>query len=492
MIKFFGKLVNRRQFSTKDSLQQKFKKLTELNNTSTQHTNLDTDNIKLTDHQKITDQLKNKFEEAKQNLEKNTGESKTTYQRIVESFRNFDPSKISLSTLDPKKNQQKTDETEAKATSTVNLSEKIEKKDEINPTSNFNLSENIEKSEQNSEKTSESKASKPKQKPLNKKPVPKVPYLTQIEQLSPATSKIIKNVVELYKETFPTERDKILKLHKFYQEKNLSKELDEKIARGEISIEDVPEWKRNALTVLPEKLTVWKKVKKTLGVSKLNGLFKGKSDQVLSSSSIKQAKTKIKELKDGISDVKNLVKDSLDDSENKIYHSAKDALSGSLLETTNAKAARILKLYDPDFNLFSMEEKFPIFLKDLLLKMAQSDAQYIKSVCSDQALSFCMGHLEHWKSHGLTPEPDSASVKIVSSSYSGANIDDKSRPKLSYRVEIIIENSLKNDELGRIPFFLQGHYVVSITGHPDPNILMAKHPWQFVLFVFGDELTRLT
>ena len=46
---------------------------------------------------------------------------------------------------------------------------------------------------------------------------------------------------ELIKETFPNRDDKIMRLKEIHEMRRLSKEIDEKIARGEISEADIPE-----------------------------------------------------------------------------------------------------------------------------------------------------------------------------------------------------------------------------------------------------------
>ena len=239
MIKRFGKLLNQRSFlTTKDSkqLKEQFQKLTEHNKAATQITEENTEKIQLTDQEKARDELKQKFEGIKKDLGKNTGEAKSAYVRIFEAAKNFKVPKVSISEITNKfipKEQKKP-------------AEDVSKKQEDNPstTSEENTAkttaENPKKTQEKTDNFSDSA-----KKPLNETTKPRTSYIKDLTKNYPKVEKAINftstKLSELIKETFPNRDDKIMRLKEIHEMRRLSKEIDEKIARGEISEADIPE-----------------------------------------------------------------------------------------------------------------------------------------------------------------------------------------------------------------------------------------------------------
>ena len=65
-------------------------------------------------------------------------------------------------------------------------------------------------------------------------------------------------------------------------------------------------------------------------------------------------------------------------------------MNNSFLETAEAKAIKLMRLSDPDFDIYSMELEMSHIAKKIFEKFLEMDADYIKGVTSGQALDYFM------------------------------------------------------------------------------------------------------
>ena len=532
MIRRFSKLLNQRSFTTTkntDRLKEEFQKLTEQHNANTQNVAEKIEEIKLTDHAKATDDLKNKFEGIKHNLEKNTGEAKGLYVRFLEAAKNFKTPNISFSDFKEKfakKEKKMTKEEIKNKFAARQVHEKINEDEDEENEETIHIAE--EKPEANSK---ESEPIKKKERFLYLKSI-----ISKYPKAENAILKSNEKLKVLWRETFPKPDEKIQRLKKIHEMRKLSKEIDEKIARGEINPEDIPEWKRNALAVIPKKLTVWDKVKNKFTGTKISSTIQDKTADILASDSVKQVKTKIKEIKEGIEEVKDVVKDSLDESESKVYQSAKDMVNTSLLETAEAKAVKVMRESDPDFDIHAMETEMPKIAKVIFEKFLEADEEYLKNVLSGSAHHWFNEKMDLWKKDNVKPKYPEI-ISISKASYLGVNAEDKGSPRFSYGFNLIYSSELISKETGnnideeenkagtngkttigkklqrtelnfkenpeenpeensredddKIDYIINTNYLVTFIPHPDPDISTYEHPWLFLAFIPADGANRL-
>lgn len=491
MIRRFSKLLNRRSFaSTKDTqdLKEKFQKLSQHHNASVQHTTEENEEIKLTDHSKTTADLKNKFGGVKVDLEKNTGQAKSTAERLFETAKNFKAPSFSFSDFkekiakkDPIVSEKKTEE--PKVTFEAKEAEKIEKKEEVK------IEEKIE-----NEVVKENVWSKT------------FTYVEVLKKKSPMVGKVFEYSTDLWKEAFPKKEDKKLKLIKIHEMRKLSKEIDEKLASGEITQDDVPEWKRNALTVIPEKLSYFKRLKNRLSGNKFTDKLSGKTADFMSSDSVKQVKTKIQELKEGITEVKEVVTDTLEDSESKVYQSAKEVVYSSLLETPEAKAVKVMRQSDPDFDIYVMELDLSDIIKEIFNRFLNNDEQYLKGVIDGSGHGFFNKVVKALGEQNLKLVGGNV-ISISQCTFLGVNVEDKTSPKFSYSFTISYlmktadigeeEKSIENEnesefrEVYQTNEMFNSVFFVTFTAHPSPDVLTYEHPWVFLMLYPSEDNQRL-
>ena len=173
-------------------------------------------------------------------------------------------------------------------------------------------------------------------------------------------------------------------------------------------------------------------------------------------------------------------------------------MNNSFLETAEAKAIKLMRLSDPDFDIYSMELEMSHIAKKIFEKYLEMDADYIKGVTSGQALDYFMQRIDNWIKEEVKPKTTEI-ISISKSSYLGVNTEDKTNPKFSYsftlKYTLDIEENFKKKEENEESFMIdertlginetfvrKTNYFVTFTAHPDPDILTYEHPWQFLVF----------
>lgn len=505
MLRGIRKLINIRLFSSsKDpqSLKDQFKKMASQQAVKTEEKET-SDNIKLTDHQKATEELKSKFDIFRSDLSKNTGQAKSVLEKLYETAKTIKAEDIKAQF---KFNNVKVDE---KPTENSEKKEESRTKFEVNPekvteSSTDSSSEPNKKESPEPEAAKNPKVSKSYYKAFSQK-FPKTSYYTD---------KTGKLVGELWRETFPSQDDKILKMVKIHEMRKLSKEIDEKLARGEMTEDQIPDWKRSALAIVEPKKSSWKKLQDKLGAK----IVSEKASTLFQSDSVKQVKGKIREIKDGVSDVKNLVNEAIEESDSKVLRSAKDMIRESVFETIEAKASRLMQQYDPDFNIYSMETELEEYVRNLFYHIFAGDSNYVKGVISGQAKDYFEKLLPKVKPSEGYSESGNRILSFSRISYLGSNCDDKNEPRITYGFKMSFqynsneistpENKAQNPDIedgilegidcdiqkaygGQLTKMIR-NYVVTIVPHEDPDILLYRHPWKFVLFFPAEKSNRLT
>ena len=512
MLRGIRKLINIRLFtSSKDpqSLKDQFKKMASQQDLKTEEKETNV-NIKLTDHQKATDELKSKFDVFRSDLSKNTGQAKSVLEKLYETAKTVkaEDIKAHFKFNNVKENEKPAENTEKKDEGTIKFEENPEKATKAPSDS---TSEPNKKETPNPEQAKNAKISKSYYRAFSEK-YPRTSY---------HTDRIGKIVGQLWRETFPSQDEKILKLIKIHEMRKLSKEIDEKLARGEMTEDEIPAWKRSALALLEPKKSSWKKLQEKFG----GGIVSEKTSSILQSDSVKQVKGKIKEIKDGVSDVKNLVNETIEESDSTALHKAKDIVRETFSETTEAKASRLMQQCDPDFNIYSMESELEDHIRNLFYHIFVNDSNYVKGVVGGQAKEYFERLLVKVEPHSDTNRYMNKIVNFSRISYLGSNCDDKNEPRITYSFKLAftykmknieskgkgenteknsdIEEEMKAGDLEDMQFLrsessenfkkkVSRNFVVTIVPHEDPDILLHRHPWKFVVFYQAEKANRLT
>ena len=508
MFRGLKRLLNARSFtSSKDpqALRDQFKKMTEQHSQKPSEAKEDKPDIKLTDQHKATEDLKSKFDMFKNDLSKNTGQAKGVFEKLYETAKTikkediqfFNRSQEKADPLDDrikeelaKKNlrdQQAKSQDSSENTSSQTLNtEKLDEK----------LNQNTQESPNETKETKETKEANQH---------PKKSFYQTFCHKFPKTSYYTdvcgRYVGDLWKETFPNPETKLEKLVKIHEIRKMSVELDEKLAKGEITEEDLPAWKKSALMVQEEKKSSWQKLREKLPKST------PQSKIIAESEAVKTATTKIKSTMKGIktevSEMKEAVNEVIEDSNIGVVNTAKSLIRENLTETPDSRALRIMRQHDPDFDLFGMVDELPIFVHDLFNKVLAGDKEYMDGVCFGQARE----HLNSFSASYASNSKNQNKSKVVSvlrTTFIGCNADDKSDPKVSYTLKISweyhrsnaeeeLENAKSNfSNLGMDERkFMSRTYFVTIGPHPDPDILKYRHPWKFVAFFPAEALNAI-
>ena len=445
--------------------------------------------IKAKDQTKVTEELKSKFKGLQGDLSKQSGEAKSAYEQWKESYKNFSMPKFSMPNISSWKKSYESKK-EPKETQ--------EGPKEEPSASETSTSENTSKADPSETDTPETESSETQQKEAKPTWSETYPRFSPVFNFTHKTSSY---VVESLKETFPTSDYKMQKLIKIQEKIKKDREILEKMERGEELGEDeqIPEWKKGALEVVPEKLSRWQRVKRRVQESSFGSSFSSRFRTVTEHESYKKAQENWTEFKEGVSNVKENVKEELDSSENKVYHKSKEYITEAMMETDTAKAVKIMRMYDPEFDIYALESEleyiFPIFYSRYL----SDDLDYIKKICEGQALKYFSEKIKERVQTGEIRKVTTP-LEVTRPSFLGVNLDDKTNPKFSYGLSINErvdtfkdQEDAKGSARGKFKkSTLRANYFLTVTRNTDTDWIEVGHPWKISVFYASERKLHLT
>ena len=503
MFRGLKRLLNARSFtSSKDpqALRDQFKKMTEQHSQKPNETKEDKPDIKLTDQHKATEDLKSKFDMFKNDLSKNTGQAKGVFEKLYETAKTMKKEDIQFFNRSQEK-ENSFDERIKDELAKKNLQTEDPKAQDPKEASNSQTVNSEGLDEKLNQSTQETKT---ESEEANQHQHPKKSFYQTFCHKFPKTSYYTdvcgRYVGDLWKETFPNPETKLEKLVKIHEIRKMSIELDEKLAKGEITENDLPAWKKSALMVQEEKKSSWQKLRDKLSKSAPQSKIISESETVKTAAT--KIKSTMKDLKTEVSEMKEAVNEVIEDSNIGVVNTAKSIIRENLTETPDSRALRIMRQHDPDFDLFGMVDELPIFVNDLFNKVLGGDKEYMDGVCFGQAREHLGSFLSLYTPNS-TKENQSRVLSILRTTFIGCNADEKSDPKVSYTLKINWEyyqsNALEEEDkksgfsnLGMgSKKFMSRTYFVTIGPHPDPDILKYRHPWKFVAFFPAEALNAI-
>lgn len=305
--------------------------------------------IKLTDQQHLEEKLKSQFQGLSEDLSKQTGEAKSAFQRMKETYQTLHEMDFQAA-FKPKAKEQGPEESQTKA--------------------------------------EEAKA--PEGTGKKGWTMPKVPVVN-IPQPIKVYSKVAKTyVLEALRETFPTAEYKLEKEVKRQQKMAAEKEFMEKFERGEIAGDDdkIPDWKKGALQPVIVKKSIFQQAREKVQASVFGSKLEESAKKVVESPHLKSASAGLSNLKAGLDDLKDGIREDLDAADNKVINKVRDKLADITLETEEAKAAKSLKAYNQEFDVFSLEDQMEGLVEDVLRHFDARDLKTLKGLTEGQALHY--------------------------------------------------------------------------------------------------------
>jgi import inner membrane translocase subunit TIM44 len=111
----------------------------------------------------------------------------------------------------------------------------------------------------------------------------------------------------------------------------------------------------------------------------------------------------MKELKDSTAQLKEGIRDIIDDSENPIVQRAREEAAKLRWETEQAKAIRVVRLIDPNFDIYETENELEQIIRDVYESHLSEDLDYVQSVTFGQAQSYFDGQVKEWEKTKMKP-----------------------------------------------------------------------------------------
>lgn len=293
---------------------------------------------------------------------------------------------------------------------------KKEKNEEVEKVVKEEIKKTIEHDKEQDTKQEEGKdnsaGAKPEEEPQAAKE-PKVSSLNKLKtKISSTTETINQKVPFLYKtgvymkdlwqETFPKDvsnvktrlekRKEIAKVQAQYTEEEILK-----------MQEDIPEWKRTAVTfvddeVVEEKQTgvikkLYKKASATVSESSI-----GK--KVLESEEYKEFKKKYRTVKQEAVELREDFKDEVETTQNPVVGTARTVSDYLFKETDLSKAIGKMKAYDHEFDILDLHYEIEEIFTDFFNGFLEGNLEYLQKFSDEQALAIVKGDLQRRNKEG--------------------------------------------------------------------------------------------
>lgn len=165
-----------------------------------------------------------------------------------------------------------------------------------------------------------------------------------------ATGSAFTYLKDIWQETFPNEEKKsISKIERRREAAKLQKEMDESQEHIENIQQQIPEWKRNAVTVTDQQAQEEKK-----GI--FSRLAKGVKSKISETEAAKQffdseEYKKIDKLRSEMNEFKSNLKEEIDSTQNPFVRGTREVADVIFLESNCARAIKEMEKYDPDFDI---------------------------------------------------------------------------------------------------------------------------------------------
>lgn len=201
---------------------------------------------------------------------------------------------------------------------------------------------------------------------------------------------------DLWQETFPND-DKKVKSR--MQKRKEMAQLQKKYSEEEIDAfqEEIPEWKRTAISVVDEE----QQTEKEAGVVKR--LFKKVSSKVsdssigqkvLSSEEYKDFMKNYREIKVEAKEFKEDFKDEVETTQNPVVGGIRGMSDKVLGETTLSQAIRKMRRYDPEFEILDLNYEIEEIFVDMFDNYLEGELEYLEKFCGEACLAIIKADIQ--------------------------------------------------------------------------------------------------
>mmetsp|Transcript_29021 Transcript_29021/g.28705 ORF Transcript_29021/g.28705 Transcript_29021/m.28705 type:complete len:282 (-) Transcript_29021:785-1630(-) len=255
--------------------------------------------------------------------------------------------------------------------------------------------------------------------------------------------------------------------------------------------ENIPEWKKGALQVVQKKQTRWEKLKEKVTGSKLGNKVNESTQTILNQEGVKKAKENMQDIKEGIQSIGLDIKDSIQMSDSRIIQAGREMLSQASVESAQAKAVKAMRAYDPDFDIYQLENDLEHIIVDFYQHFLDLNKDYVKNVTDGPAREFLLKLLEGRKEGGGGAHKQEI-YEVTRPVFLGVNLEEKQNPRFSFSCTVKYSGSnTDQDDKQTKNKFHKINYFFMISRHPDPDFEIYGHPWQFIVFQPAEDQLRL-
>ena len=353
--------------------------------------------------------------------------------------------------------------------------------------------------------TEESKDSKEPEEPTE----PKIGRIQKIkEKVSTTTNTINEKAPFVYKtgvffknlwqETFPNDdRNVKSRIHKRREiakvQANYTPEEIEEMQ------ENIPEWKRTAVTMVDDQQVeekeagAFKKLYKKIG-SKVSDTKIAK--QIMQSEEYKNMKQKYREVKQETSEFKEDFKDEVETTQNPVVGGARSVTDYVFRETDLSKAIGKMKQYDPEFDVLDLHYEIEEIFIDLFDNYLEGDLEYLQKFWGDAALAVIKTEFQRRVKEGWEHKYKELLFCNDANLVLGA-VPEDNLPRFTFTIsaqDINWKVSKKDpNEIveGGDNDIEKGVYKITVRKHDEPDMALTGHYWEVVEFEKHEAVKQL-
>jgi len=201
---------------------------------------------------------------------------------------------------------------------------------------------------------------------------------------------------DLWQETFPNDDGKVKSR---MQKRKEMAQLQKKYSEKEIDAfqEEIPEWKRTAVTIVDEskledrKSGTIKKLLKKVG-SKVSDTSIGQ--KVLKSEEYKEFMKNYRKIKVEAAEFKEDFKDEVETTQNPVVGGIRGLGDKILGESALSQAIGKMRLYDPEFEILDLNFEVEEIFVDMFNKFLEGELEYLEKFCGEACLAIIKGDIQ--------------------------------------------------------------------------------------------------
>lgn len=255
---------------------------------------------------------------------------------------------------------------------------------------------------------------------------------------------------DLWQETFPNDDGKVKS--RMRKRKEIA-QIQKKYSEEEIEAmqEEIPDWKRTAVTMVDEsqqeeqKSGYIKKLFKKVG-SKVSDSSVGK--KVFQSEEYKELMKKYKDIKVETEEFKEDFKDEVETTQNPVVGGIRGISDKFLSETPQSQAVAKMRMFDPEFDILELNYEVEEIFEDMFNSFLEGDLEYLQKFCGEACLAIIKADKQR-REKEFWEYKYKELIFCTDTNLVDANIGEDNRPRFSFTFttqDINCKVSTKNPE----------------------------------------------